>query len=90
MLCDLYFRPGTRRAGIVGTSLWFDGQGLFPVRGRRFVSIPQLLDRLRCLYPIGTVQLFPRGLSDRNVKLTTHLHQEWWSYTSTPPYIFIP
>jgi hypothetical protein len=29
-----------------------------------------------------------QGQNGRNVKLTTHLHGNGWSYTATPPYMF--
>jgi hypothetical protein len=43
-------------------------------------------------YPLGTGDYFPGG-DGRSVKLTTQLHlvpmPKWWSYTSTPPYVFM-
>jgi hypothetical protein len=59
----------------------------FPCRPDRFWGSPILLSN-------GYRGLFPRGLSGRGVKLTTHLQlvsevKKIWIYTFTPPYAFM-
>jgi hypothetical protein len=44
------------------------------------------------VHPVRTGGLFPRGEIGHDVNLTTSIWwrcQEEWSYTSTPPYVFM-
>jgi hypothetical protein len=75
-----------------------DDRNLISGRGNKFVSAPQRQNRLWGPHSLpynGYRRLFfgGGGLSDRRVRLTSIHHVvprgKWWSYASTPPYVFV-
>jgi hypothetical protein len=61
----------------IATGYGLDYCGSFPSRDKRLLFSPQLVDRLGThisSYPMSISGLFPEGLSNRGMKLTTHYH----------------
>jgi hypothetical protein len=68
-----------------------DGRGSISWRCRRFFSTPQRPDRLwgsSSHLSSGYLGLFPLWWNVQGMKLTTRQRSEWWSYISTPPFVF--
>jgi hypothetical protein len=80
----------------IATGHALDGRGSILVRGKRFSlihSIQTSSGAHPASYPMGTGVSFPAGKAGGpwGWPLTSIWcrNQEWWSYTTTPPYVFM-
>jgi hypothetical protein len=87
-ICVIYVWSRDSSVGRL-TSYGLDCRGSNPSSGK--ILLVSTASRPALGPTLPPIQWVPGALSP-GVKLTTHLYlvsQEWWSYTTTPPYVFM-